>query len=208
MKNKIVVVTGSSKGLGKALVDGFTSRGATCIGVSRSEGKDVRNLNDLNKVKEEVLQKHGRIDIWINNAGVWSNNSFEEMSPEEIENVIKVNTLGTIYGCKAILPSMKKRKDGIIVNIVSTSGIKAKKGQEVYCASKFAIKGFTDGLRINAQEYNVRVIGIYPGGMKTDLFSGEVEMENFMDPKDVAKMIVDVLDCSSNMLPELIIRRM
>ncbi len=208
MKDKVVVITGASKGLGKALFDEFTSKGAVCIDCSRSAGYDVTKPEDLKRLKEEVIAQYGRIDIWVNNAGVWPTKSFEEMSPEELKDIIDVNTLGTIYGCREVYPYMKERKEGMIVNIVSTSGLEAKKDQEIYCASKFAIKGFTDSLLLDARDHNVRVVGVYPGGMQTGLFKGTRKLDDLMEPKDVARMIVNMLDSPDLLLPELVIKRM
>ena len=154
---------------------------------------DVTKESDLNNLAEITIEKFKEIDIWINNAGIWLPHlAIEKVNWKRAHDLIEVNLFGTVYGSKIALGQMRKQNSGTIVNIISTSGLEGKTNETAYCASKFAINGFTESLKKEVDEKKIKVISIYPGAMKTNLFD-EKKPENYdkyMDPLFVAEKIV------------------
>lgn len=222
LENKIVVITGGTKGLGKAMAVGFLKNKAKVIVCAKSK-KDLKNLEagiigkkadvtkekDLKKLADFVVKKFGQIDIWINNAGIWLPHlPIEETDWKRAHDLIEVNLFGTVYGSKVALAEMKKKNFGIIINIVSTSGLDGKINETAYCASKFAASGFTKSLMKEVDGKNIKVLGVYPGGMRTNLFNKKIpeNYNDFMDPNDVAEKIIENTKKENPDL-ELIIKR-
>jgi len=230
LKDKVVVITGASRGLGKELSLAFSQKGSRCILFARSENAlnnlineitknggaaaylsgNITNPEDIRKLREKAVADYGSLDIWVNNAGVWDYGAVETINPMDMEETFRVNTFGAIYGCREAYSWMKRVNRGIIVNVISTSGQEGKKGEAVYCASKFAVRGFTESLRKEAKEHGVRVIPVYQGGMNTTFFKEEkpdMDTKSFMDPRDVADAIVNAAATPDTMLPELYLGR-
>jgi short-subunit dehydrogenase len=219
-KDKVVVITGASKGLGKALAEEFSKEGAILALNARQEFDlnlpeahyftgDVSNEENVERISQEVIQKLGKIDVWINNAGIWLPPvPFEEVPSNRITQLFQVNVLGTIYGSKAAAVQMKKQNSGLILQIISTSALEGRNGQAVYCATKYAVDGFSKSIRKELEPFNIRVYSVFPGGMKTALFNEEIpaEYEQYMDPQEVAQKILDNLK-QDNPEEELILRR-
>lgn len=219
-KDQVVVITGASKGLGKALAKELSKEGTILALNARKEFDlnlpnahyflgDVSKESDVLRITKEIVKKLGRIDIWINNAGIWlPPTPFEEVSANRIDELIQINVLGTIYGSKEAILQMKKQKSGAIVQIISTSALEGRSGQAVYCATKFAIDGFSKSIRKELEPFNIKVYSVFPGGMKTDLFTEKVpdNYDEYMNPEDVALKIVDNLKQDSPQ-EELILRR-
>jgi uncharacterized protein len=206
LKNKVVVITGGTKGLGKALALSLLKENVNVIVCAKNK-KELKNLEqgvlgikanvskekDLNKLLNFVIKKFGQLDIWINNAGIWLPHlPIEEVDWKRAHDLIEVNLFGTVYGSKVALEQMRKQNSGTIINIISTSGLEGKINETAYCASKFAVNGFTESLKKEVDEINIKVISIYPGGMQTNLFD-EKKPENyneFMNPLFVAEKII------------------
>ena len=209
LKDKIVVITGGSKGLGKALALCFLKDGSKVVVCSKNEEElknlgngivgikaDVTKENEIHALAEKVINDFGRIDVWINNAGIWlPHKPIEETDWKRAHDLIEVNLFGTVYGSKIALAQMRKQGFGYIVNIISTSGLNGKINETAYCASKFASSGFTKSLAKEVDEEKIKVFGVYPGGMQTNLFD-ENKPKNyneFMDPNFVAEKIIQNL---------------
>lgn len=224
MSPKTVVITGGSTGLGKELAKKFIERGENVIICARDEHKlhdaaqeigatpfvaDVTKDNDLQNLAEFTLSTFGTLDIWINNAGVWlPETPVEELDISRVEKMYDINVFGTMRGVQAALPLMKKQGTGTIINIVSTSALMARPFLSGYSSSKWAVRGFTDGVREECKGSGVSIIGIYPGGMNTDLFN-EQRPENigeFMSAESVAQKILENLKLESP-VEELILKR-
>lgn len=223
LKNKVVVITGGTKGLGRELAFSFLNNEAKVVVCSRNideikeinnEGilgvvADVTKEDEMNNLLLVAKEKFGQVDIWVNNAGIWLPHlPVEEVDWKRAHDLIEVNLFGTIYGSKAALSQMRKQDSGMIINILSTSALEGKINETAYCASKFAAKGFTESLRKEVEKENIKIISIYPGGTKTNLFD-EKKPENYsiyMDPKYVIGLIVENLK-KDNPDEELIIRR-
>ena len=224
IKDKVVVITGASRGLGRVLALAFAKEGARLVLSSRSVDElekmrreleaeffpaDVTKANEINELADFAVQKFGRIDVWINNAGIWMPHApIEEMDWERVHNLVEVNLFGTVYGSKAALIQMKKQQSGTIINIISVSALQGRPRSSGYCASKYAADGFTKSLRLEAQPENIKVLAVYPGGMKTGIFDEEkpADYDKYMEPDFVAETIIGNLK-KENPEEELIIRR-
>lgn len=224
IKDKVVVITGSSKGLGKSLAYAFAEKGARVVVNARNKDELIEVANDIGAfpvvadvTKEEevsalakaVINQYGSIDIWINNAGIWMPHApIEEMDWKQVHELVEVNLFGTIYGSKAALIQIKKQNFGMIINIISTSGLQGRPNSSGYCASKYAARGFTESLREEGRDSNIKVLAIYPGGMRTHLFDEKIpdDINNYMEPEFVADRIIQNL-MQENPEEELIIRR-
>ena len=222
LKGKTAIITGGTKGLGKALALSFLKEGAKIIVCSCDEKRpddlekeiiwqkaDVAKENDLKKLADFAVEKFRRLDVWINNAGIWlPHKPIEETDWKRAHNLIEVNLFGTVYGSKVALAEMRKQGFGIILNIISTSGLDGKMNETAYCSSKFAARGFTESLKKEVDGINIKVLSVCPGGMRTNLFD-EKKPENygsFMEPSFVAEKVMENL---KKEMPEgeLIIRR-
>ncbi len=224
LNNKIIVITGAGKGLGKELAIMFAKEGAKVVVSSRTKKDldgveketnaypiiaDVRDEKQVKKLAELTIKKFKKIDIWINNAGVRiPHNNIEETDWKRAHDMIEINLFGTIYGSKEAIIQMKKQKSGIIINILSTSALEGRSNLSAYAASKFAVVGFTQSLRAEAKPYKIQVISVYPGGMKTEFFREQIpsDYEQYQDPKIVAEGIINNLK-KDKIEEELILRR-
>ena len=224
LKNKVIVITGAGSGLGKELAYGFAEKGAHVV-ISGPTGKslnsiaqeingvaiaaDARNEQEMTRVAEVAVTQFGRIDIWINNAGIWlPHASAEEMDMVRVREMVDVNLFGTMHGTRAALRVMKKQNSGAIINILSTSALEGRAGSSAYAASKYGAVGFTKSVRLEVNNSNIEVVVIYPGGMKTHIFDEKTppDFERYMPPEFVAGKIIENMEKE---LPEeeLVIRR-
>ncbi len=224
--NKIIVVTGASDGIGKAIARKLARGDCTLILVSKNEEKlndvssEIKNsryficdITDNERVKDiiaKVEKVYGRIDVLVNNAGMWIEGELDANNPEQIRKTLETNLLGQIYVTKAIVPLMKKQKYGIIVNIISHSAKHAKAERSVYDATKFGFDGFTKSLQEELHRYNIRVSGIYPAKVKTNLFSKagvDKSMDGAIEADDVANVVEFILSQPDSIeIPEIGIR--
>jgi short-subunit dehydrogenase len=130
---------------------------------------DVSKLDEVERFKSEVLEKHGRVTHLINNAGVGLFGTFEQISLEDFEWLMNINFWGVVYGCKVFMPVLKEQKKAHIVNLSSVFGFIAPPEHTAYCASKFAVRGFTESLRHELAGSNIIVSSVHPGGIKTGI---------------------------------------
>jgi short-subunit dehydrogenase len=189
-KNSVAVITGAASGIGRALAVRFAEEKIAGIaiadvnetgltetfemventGVSVSKHLvDVSKLNQVQQFADEISVKHGKATHLVNNAGVGVIGSFEQLSLEDFEWLMSINFWGVVYGCKVFLPILKQQDSAHIVNISSVFGIIAPPEQTAYCASKFAVRGFTESLRHELEDSNVWVSSVHPGGIKTNI---------------------------------------
>lgn len=221
LKNKSVVITGGSDGLGFSLAKVLSAKGALVNLIARDKNKldsavkelgsnangfvaDVSNWQEI----ERVAQKIESIDILINNAGVWIEGSLLDCEIAKIDQAIDINLKGVIYTTKAFLPKLKKETEAHVLNVVSTSGLKGRDGQSVYCASKFGVSGFTEALKADLEKTNVKVTGFYPGGMHTHLFdkAGNPKAnQDWMNTNKVAEIIVFMLEQDMSMVMDQVV---
>ena len=206
MENKTVVITGASSGLGLALTKTFLDKGYRVFGLAKSKLSeeinnsnfkhifcDVRNYEHLKKAVEQIKEA----DILINNAGIILQGEFEKYTPERIKDVIDTDLTGLILTTHAFLPIIPQKPGSFIINISSTAGVSDKAGETVYRAAKHGVKGFSDSLRLELGKKEIKVVGLYPGGMQTKLFEksgSKVDLEKFMDPNDIAKSVLYIAE--------------
>ncbi len=187
--DKVVIVTGGTRGIGFATVKSFAEAGAKVIlfgskkesvakamDLLQKEGLKVEgyfpNLNSLteiNKVITEIITKYKHIDILINNAGISADKKIEETTPEEFAAIMDINVKAMFNMCKAVTPYMKKQKAGVILNTSSMVSIYGQPSGVGYPASKFAVNGLTISLARELAPFNIRVNAVAPGIIKTDM---------------------------------------
>ena len=179
-KNKVVVITGGSDGIGKALVEVFLQQGARVATCGRNNDKlyqlekshsneplitysiDVSNETDCAFFIDRVIKSFGAIDILINNAGISMRALFNETNLETLKKVMDINFWGTVYCTKYALPYILKQQ-GTIVGVSSIAGYRGLPGRTGYCASKFAVNGFFEALRTELLESGVNIMWVCPG---------------------------------------------
>lgn len=227
LKNQVIVITGAGSGLGASLAKKYSENGAHICLLGRTENKlkdigrvlpnnysihtvDISKLIDVKRVFDSITQTYGQIDLLFNNAGVGSFDLAEELSEEDIHNMIDINLKGTIFCSQEVLKQMKKQNSGTIVNIVSTAGLIGKATESVYCASKFGVKGFTESLVVELTGTPISVFAAYMGGMNTDFWAGIFDQDKtskMMNPDDIADIIMDNIKPRKNIaIPEIIIK--
>ena len=219
MKN--IVITGGSDGLGKTLATVLSKEDnviilATNIDKLKSVASelncayrvcDVRDYSDVEDKIKSIIDEFGKIDVLINNAGLWIQEELDYNDSDRIHSVVDVNLLGVINCSKAVIPFMKQNKDGLIININSQAGINHKAERVVYNATKWGVTGFTKSLQDEVAKYGIRVTSVMPGMMKTDMFKKlniEKNMANGIDTREVARLIRFIIDTPSDvMIPEV-----
>lgn len=218
---KTIVITGGSDGLGKTIAKNLIENNNVIIlsptrekleNVAKEIGTDfvvcdVRDVNSINQAINYILDKYLKIDVLINNAGIWIQEELDQNDSDKIREVIEVNLLGTINMAKAVIPNMKENKDGIIININSQASVSYKAKRTVYYASKWGVTGFTKSLQPELLKYGIRVTDVLPGKMITDMFKKsniEKNMSNALDTKEVARVIKFIIETSKDVIiPEI-----
>lgn len=187
-RNSVAVVTGAGSGIGRALAKRLAAEGIAGLAIAdvNREGLeetammlgdakvslhvvDVADRAAMASFVDAVISEHGRVTHLINNAGVALGGTLKEVSLDEIEWLMGVNFWGVVHGTKLFLPYLVKEPEAHIVNISSLFGLVAPPGQTAYCASKFAVRGFTEALRHELEDTNIAVSVVHPGGVKTNI---------------------------------------
>lgn len=211
----VAVVTGAGSGIGRALAVRFAQEKIAGIAISDvnadglaetrklvekfevpvfSSTVDVSKREEFQGFAEDILREFGRATHLVNNAGVGLIGRTEEISFEDIEWLMNINFWGTVYGTKIFLPIFRKQNCGHIINISSVFGFIAPPGQSAYCASKFAVRGFTESLRHELEGTNIYVSCVHPGGIRTNIAKKARKGENAPEAdKKIAPVIFDKL---------------
>jgi len=190
LTDKVVIITGASSGIGEATAQKLAKAGAKVVLMARREDKlkalkdtiendggtalvvsgDVIKKDDFDRVVEETVKTYGKIDGLINNAGLMPLSFVEKLKTDEWEQMVDVNIKGVLNGVAAVLPKMKTNNGGHIINISSMAAHRYFPGGAVYCATKSAVKMFSEGLRQElAPKYGINVTSIEPGAVATEL---------------------------------------
>ncbi|AZV20895.1 MULTISPECIES: SDR family oxidoreductase [unclassified Mesorhizobium] len=187
IRDKVVVITGASSGLGEAAARLLAREGAKLVlgarrldrlqalagALSLGEGAilqtDVTDVGQVRRLVDHAVETHGRVDVVINNAGLMPHSPLERGKVEDWDRMIDVNIKGVLYGIAAALPHMKTQKSGHIINVSSVAGHKVGPGGAVYAATKHAVRIISEGLRQEVKPYNVRTTIISPGAVATEL---------------------------------------
>ncbi len=214
LRGAVGVVTGASSGFGELTAKLLAKEGANVVLAARRldrlealaeniSGRGVRALavkcdvteaSDLETLREAVEREFGRCDVLINNAGIPGGGRFEDLSPEQIERVIRVNVLGLMLCTKALLPMMLERGRGHIVNVASLAGRFATPGASVYTASKHAVVAFSESLYYELSPLGILVTSVNPGFAATEGFPQDrIPSALVMPASKVARTIVDVV---------------
>lgn len=217
LKGKVALVTGASKGIGHATAMRLAEDGvavvltATSIDLLESLKKeietrggeslalrcDVTKLAECEELVRQSLLRFGKIDILVNNAGVGYSGKIIESEPDKVQQMVMVNILGVYYMTRSVLPSMMALRKGDIINIGSVAGIKYSPRFAIYSATKFAVRAFSEALRNEVQEHNIRVTLVHPGMTQTAFFESfarggspvPLDKGDILRPEDIANTI-------------------
>jgi NADP-dependent 3-hydroxy acid dehydrogenase YdfG len=202
IKNKVIVITGASSGLGEAAARRLAEGGARLVlGARRiqrlqslakelSQGPEAAVQTDVTKPEEvkrlvdQAAKAHGRVDVIINNAGLMPHSPLERLKIDDWNRTVDVNIKGVLYGIAAVLPYMKVQKSGHVINVSSVAGHLVRPGSAVYAATKHAVRVISEGLRQEVKPYNIRSTIISPGAVATELPSSITEPDVAAGIKD------------------------
>ncbi|HJS24988.1 MAG TPA: SDR family oxidoreductase [Pyrinomonadaceae bacterium] len=224
LKNKIAVVTGGTRGIGRAIATELVSAGLAVAITARDEDDlkktvsqlnrgrsgiakgyicDVRDYDQVRSVFAAIAMDAGGIDILINNAGIGLFARVDSMSPEEFRAVLETNLFGVFYCCHEAIPLMKQRGGGYIINISSLAGANAHPQMAAYNASKFGLNGFSEALMQEVRHDGIKVSYIMPGSVNTEFGGDEPSDEKSwqLQPADVAHVVMDLLAYPDRALP-------
>ena len=224
LKGKTAIVTGGTKGIGRAIADALVRSGSdVCIsGRSRDEvdlvvkeledldeGRvtgticDVRDYEQVKALFALAVSELGGVDILVNNAGIGIFESVEEMSPEDFRAILETNLFGVFYCCHEAIPLLKQRGGGYIINISSLAGANPHPRMAAYNASKFGLNGFSEALMQEVRHDDIKVSYITPGSVNTE-FGGDEPSEAKswqLQPEDIARVVIDLLHHDERALP-------
>jgi NAD(P)-dependent dehydrogenase (short-subunit alcohol dehydrogenase family) len=224
LNGRVAIVTGGSKGIGRAIAAELAKAGADVVLCSRGEseamraaseiagstggqvlgvGADVRSHDDVTQLVSTAVKEFGGLDILIANAGVGGGfGSIDEIEPEDWHRVIDTNLTGVYYCCHEAVPELKKRGGGWIITVGSLAGRYAFAGGTAYNASKFGLIGFTEALMLDVREHGIRVSCVMPGSVDTHFNEKEPGGESWkLTSGDVAKAVLQLLDHDARSLP-------
>jgi NADP-dependent 3-hydroxy acid dehydrogenase YdfG len=210
LEGKVAFITGASAGIGAAVARALDAEGARValasrrgddLGLDDSLGLacDVRDQPQLDQAMQATVDRFGRLDILVANAGVGAYGPFLELDPEHLEEMIDINVKGTIYAVRAALPHLLASGEADIVTLASEAGRRGLPYEAVYCASKFAQVGFTRALDHELRERGIRCTNVCPGGVATEFALGRgrtpdmPELAGMMSAEDVAEVVLFVL---------------
>ena len=183
--NKVILITGASSGIGKETAKLFQTKNWRVAATMRAPEKaedlqriadietfrlDVTDTDSIKQAIADTLEKFGRIDAVVNNAGYGLGGAFEAATPEQIERQFQTNVFGVMNVCREILPYFRQEKRGIIANVASVGGRMTFPLYSLYHATKWAVEGFSESLQYELEQFNIRVKIIEPGPIKTDFY--------------------------------------
>ncbi|HYG15821.1 MAG TPA: SDR family oxidoreductase [Bacteroidia bacterium] len=213
LNGKTAIVTGVSKGIGKAVVQQLLEAGCKVAGLGMTQPDykhdnfifiktDVRDYKQVEAAFVQVKERFGEeLHILMNNAGLGYFGYLEDTTLEQWHQLYDTNVSGTFYCCKLVLPQMKKQEYGHIINIASVAGLEGYPQVGAYCSSKFAVRGLSESLYKEVRDFRIKVTCVYPGSVKTDFFrnSPGIKPHDYMlMPEDVATAIKQILETPDN----------
>ena len=223
LHNKTALVTGGTKGIGRAIAESLIKAGARVIITARSKGEIAVTVSQLNEIGpgkatghvcdvrdylqvKSVFGNIGELDILINNAGVGIFGSVESMSVDDFREVLETNVFGVFYCCHEAIPLMKRRGGGYIINISSLAGANPHPEMAAYNASKFGLNGFSEALMQEVRHDNIKVSYIMPGSVNTEFGGDEPSDEKSwqLQPDDVAHVVMNLFSYPDRALPSRI----
>jgi NADP-dependent 3-hydroxy acid dehydrogenase YdfG len=213
LKDRIAVITGVSKGIGEALCRKLLAESCKVYGLGRNNfdckdpsytfiKTDVRSNTEVEKAFQYILERENNVlDILVNNAGLGYFGNVEDLPLDQWETMMQTNVNGMFYCTRLAVPVMKKGGSGHIINIASTAGLEGMPMVSGYCASKWAVRGFSESIWRELRDFKIKVTCVYPGSVKTDFFrnSPNIQAHDYMlMPDDVADMMVYALKTPDN----------
>ena len=200
---KQIFITGASRGIGLAIAKKFHAQGFRVIICSRSEEKlseakklipglityqcDIGDKDAVISLAKKINTKHGKLDVLVNNGGVFEMDTLHDGPSDTYEKLIRTNLDSAYYFTRELIPPMKSSKEGTIINICSIAGLSAYGGS--YTVSKFAMNGWSKQLREELKEFGIRVVTFYPGAVFTDSWAGaDIPEERMMPAEDIAEL--------------------
>jgi len=222
LENKTAIVTGGTKGIGRAIAVALMREDLSVCIAARDQNEidaaikqgdatigrvcDVRDYDQVKALIEYAARELGGLDILVNNAGIGIFQTVAETSPEDFRAVLETNLNGVFYCCHQAIPEMKKRGGGYIINISSLAGANPHPRMAAYNASKFGLNGFSEALMQEVRHDNIKVSYIMPGSVNTE-FGGDTASDDKswqLTPEDIARVVVDLLHHDDRALPSRI----
>ncbi len=219
LKGKTAVVTGSSSGIGLELCRLLIKKGVVVYGFSRRRTivdhsaftwmqTDVTQQEEIDRAFDTVLLEHACVDLLVNNAGFGLFGAIEMLEPDAWNRLIATNLTAAFLCTRRVVPGMKAAQRGTIVNVASIAGKRGFRNGSAYCASKFGLNGFSEALVEELREEGIRVCSINPGSTGTEFFErAGIEPQKLMDTKEVASLILAMIELPDDMLPDQIVVR-
>jgi len=214
-QDKVVVITGATSGIGRATARAFAAAGARVLGTGRHQGRlaelarevdlaltvDVTDAKDVELLRTVALDRYGRVDVLVNNAGIGLFERWDTTSPEQLSALFEVNLLGAQRVAQALVPGMVERGEGHLVQVASIAGKRGFERQSAYCATKHALIGWSEALRQELNDTGVKVHVICPPAVDTPFFANagwpEIAAEHRrwrpMSAESVAEAILDAI---------------
>lgn len=207
LSGQVIIITGASRGIGKAIAETVSNYGACVVLVSRTKEElekvfanfgqqntllvkaDVSSAKDVDNIIEQVIKKFGRVDVLINNAGHFIEKPLEQVSEAEFSKIIETNLKGTFLMSKAVIPLMKKQKSGLILNIGSkiSHNTNVAPNKVLYATSKYAIEGFSFALNKELKPFGIRVSCLMPGTVNTFISR---QAKKYMSPYQIGQIVL------------------
>ena len=224
LKHKTAIVTGGTKGIGRAITEALLREGVSVCVAARHHAEidktikelnqgdedraigfvcDVRDYDQVKKLIDYTVKELGGLDLLINNAGIGIFQKVEDTTPEDFRAVLETNVFGVFYCCREAIPQMKRRGGGYIINISSLAGVNAHPQMAAYNASKFGLNGFSEALMQEVRHDNIKVSYLMPGSVNTE-FGGDSpsDEKNWqLTPQDIARVVIDLLHHDDRSLP-------
>ncbi|MGG4206751.1 SDR family oxidoreductase [Paenibacillus jamilae] len=237
MQDKVVIITGASSGIGEATAKELASKGAKLVLAARREARlqklqeaiqnnggqavykvtDVSSHEQMEELADYALKEFGKIDVMVNNAGVMPLSPVHEKKIKEWDLMVDVNIKGVLYGIAAVLPTMRERREGHIINVSSIAGHLVFPASSVYSGTKFAVRAITEGLRREECINNIRTTIVSPGSIDTELTAAisnselktaiNEDMRIAIEPSNIARAIAFAIEQPADVaINEMIIR--
>ncbi|MGE0640173.1 MAG: SDR family oxidoreductase [Thermoanaerobaculia bacterium] len=224
---QVALVTGGSRGIGRAIVEAllerehhvfFCGRSPELLETTRRElderhpGKvdaalcNVRAQEEVDALVARIEEQTGRLDVLVNNAGVGSFAPVDEMTGDDFRAVVETNLFGAFYGIHAVAPIMKRQGSGWIFNIASLAAKNPFASGAAYNASKFGMVGMSEAAMLDLRQFGIRIAAICPGSVETDFGAGRMRQGGSwrLQPEDVARAVVDLMAFPAHALPSLV----
>ncbi|MEK4456605.1 SDR family oxidoreductase [Paenibacillus sp. FSL R10-2748] len=237
IQDKVVIITGASSGIGEATAKELASKGAKLVLAARREARlqklqeaiqnnggqavykvtDVSSHEQMEELADYALKEFGKIDVMVNNAGVMPLSPVHEKKIKEWDLMVDVNIKGVLYGIAAVLPTMRERREGHIINVSSIAGHLVFPASSVYSGTKFAVRAITEGLRREECINNIRTTIVSPGSIDTELTAAisnselktaiNEDMRIAIEPSNIARAIAFAIEQPADVaINEMIIR--